>query len=247
MSLTPKQELFAQYCVELVNQQAAYRKAYDVAPDTKWTTVSSEASKLASHPDVAARIRELQDLAAAQSAIPSLVTRIQELREIETANPNDIIAIKWGNCRRCRGEGHAHQWKDEQEYALACDTAMRLKQKTLPDCAGGFGFNPYQEPVGDCPGCFGVGERVVYLGDTSKLTGPARRLYKGAKIKGNGDIEILLHDQMQARDMLNRIMGAYKDGANNLPQPAQPSAAQAAQAARTPEERSRSYLRMVSG
>lgn len=247
MALTPQQEKFAQGCVALVNQSAAYRQAYNVGPDTKWTTVSSDASKLAALPEVAARIRELQDLAAAQSAIPSLATRIQELREIETANPNDLVGYRWVNCRHCRGEGHSYQWRDEVEYALACDQAMTLRQKTLPDIAGGFGFHAYRDPLPECPRCFGVGDKVPWVADTNKLTGAARRLYKGVKIKGNGDIEILMHDQMHARDMLNRIMGAYKDGANNIPVAPGASAAATTAQAKTPEERQRSYLRTISG
>lgn len=243
-NLTHKQEAFAQGCVELVNQQAAYRRAYDVAPNAKWTWVAVEASKLANQPEIAARIRELQDEAAQRSAIPSLATRIQELREMESANPNEIIAYRWVNCRHCRGEDHGYQWRDEREYAQACD---RLRgNPTLPDIAGGFGFVGILDPLPECPVCWGVGDKVPWVADTTKLTGGARRLYKGLKIKGNGDIEILLHDQMQARDMLNRIMGAYKDGANNLPQP-HTSAAAAAAVAKTPEERQRNYLRLVAG
>jgi hypothetical protein len=246
MSLTPQQERFAQGCVELVNQSAAYRQAYNVGPDTNFRTISVEASRLAADPEIAARIRELQDAAAMRSGVPSLATRIQELRAMETANPNDIIGMRWVNCRRCRGEGHQHQWKDEREWAMAMDEALKAHQKTLPDAGGGFGFHPYLDPVADCPGCYGVGEQRPWIADTSKLTGGARLLYKAIKVKGNGDIEILLHDQMQARDMLNRIMGAYKDGVNNIPQ-APPSAAAVAQTQKTPEERQRSYLRMVSG
>lgn len=245
MALTPQQEAFARGCVELVNHSAAYRAAYNVSPDTKFTTISKEAQRLAADPEIAARIRELQDAAAQRSAVPSLAARIQELREIESANPNDIIGMRWVNCRHCRGFDHGYQWKDELEYARACDTAIALKQ-ALPDMAGGFGFNGTLDPVQDCPNCWGVGEQRPFVADTTKLTGGARRLYKGVKIKGNGDIEVLLHDQMQARDMLNRIMGAYKDG---MPASAGADAAEVAKArsAATPEERQRAYLRLVAG
>lgn len=243
-TLTPQQERFAQLCTELVNYSAAYRQAYNVGPNTNFRTIGNEASRTAAIPHVAARIRELADLAAAKSCIPSLATRIQELREMEQANPDEILGLRWVNCRWCRGIDHGYQWRDDVEYARACDEHLRMKQPP-PKMDGGFDYNGTLEPVADCPHCWGVGERSFHLADTSKLTGGARRLYKGIKIKGNGDVEVLLHDQMQARDMLNRIMGAYKDG-NLAQQPPAGQAVAAAAAAKTPEERQRAYLRLVS-
>lgn len=243
-ALTPQQEKFAQLCCELVNMSAAYRKAYDVAPTTKWTTVSTNASRLAAEPAVAARIRELQDAAAQASAIPSLAIRIQELREMERANVNDLISLTHTSCRYCHGFEYGYQWIDDVEYAQAVDLAITLKQPH-PSMEGGFGYNPTLEPVLECPRCFGQGVRDVKIRDTTKLTGGALRLYKGVKLKGNGDIELLLHDQMQARDMLNRIQGAYKDG-NVAQQPPAGAAVAAVAASKTPEERQRSYLRLVS-
>lgn len=241
--LTPQQERFAQLCTELVNHSAAYRKAYDCAPDVKWTTVATNASRLAALPHVAARIRELQDQAAAKSAIPSLAARIQELRALESANPNDIISLVHRACRHCFGFEYGYQWRDETEYANAVDLAIKQKSPH-PSMDGGFGYDGSKEPAPECPVCYGDGLRDFKIADTTKLTGGARLLYKGVKIKGNGDIEILLHDQMQARDMLNRIMGAYKDSSAALTPVA--TTADAVEAAKTPEERQRAYLRLVA-
>src|SRR5574341_1412234 len=244
-NLTPQEEQFAQGCVSLTNQSAAYRQAYNVNPDTKWTTVASEASRIAAKPHVAARIAELRQLAAERTAIPALEVRIKEQREIETADPREIIGVHWGACRHCWGLDHHYQCSDDLEYAQACDEAVKVRQP-LPDMSGGFGFTPMREPHPDCTRCYGVGVQRPYVADTRKLSRAAARLYKGMKIKADGSIEILLRDQDKATDMLNRIQGAYKDGAAaaTVP-PAQ--AAQEAAAARTPEERQRAYLRLVSG
>lgn len=243
--LTQQQELFAQGCVRLVNQNAAYRQAYDCG-GSNFQTISTEASRLAHMPHVAARIRQLQDEAAERTALPTAAARIAEMREMEAADPNEIIAMKWGACRHCYGFDHGYQWADEMEYAQAVDLAVKART-SHPEMSGGFGFNPTLTPVNDCPRCWGVGVQRPYIADTTKLTGGARRLYKGIKIKGNGDIEILLHDQVKIRDMLNRIQGIYKDGAlNPAVQPASAVAA-AAEAAKTPEERQRVYLRTVAG
>lgn len=244
-NLTQQQELFAQAYVRTLNQAAAYREAYDCT-NMASKTVMEEASRLAHHAGVSARIRELQDRAAGLAAVPTLVERIKELRAIESADANEIIGVRWVNCRYCRGPDHAFQWKDEGEYARACDERQRMKQPipTPPsdDCMG---FNPTLEPVDDCPNCFGVGERVPWVADTSKLKGGAKLLYKGAKIKGNGDIEILLHDQMTAREMLNKIQGAYVAG-NPAQQPEPDAGTKAAASAKTPEERQRRYLRLMA-
>lgn len=248
MALTPQQEKFAQAVVALDNLSAAYRAAYDVGMTAKFNTIHVEASRISQHPEVAARIQALRDIAAASVALPTAAQRIAELREIEQADPREIMGLHWVNCRYCRGEGHAFQWRDDMEYAQAYDAAMAPGGNTkAPAMDGGFGFNGTLEPVSDCPVCWGVGVQRPYCNDTAKLSRAAARLYKGVKIKGNGDMEILVHDQLKVRDMLNRIQGIYKDNSASLP--VTPTVATAAQvaAAKTPEERQRTYLRLVSG
>lgn len=241
--LTPQQELFALGCATL-SQAAAYRAAYDCS-GSNFKTIAANASHLAALPHVAARIQHFRDEAAQRTAIPALEVRIKELRELETADPTEIIGLHWGSCRHCHGVDHAYQWSDDMEYAQACDLAVKCKQ-ALPDMAGGFGYNPTLEPAPDCTRCWGVGVQRPYVVDTRKLSPKAKRLYKGIKIKGNGDIEVLLHDQQKATDMLNRIQGAYKDGAG-VPVAAPAAEVIAAAEAKTTEERQRSYLRVVSG
>lgn len=246
MALTPQQEAFAQGCVELANQSAAYRRAYQVGATTKWTTIATDASRLALDPEVAARIRELQDRAAAAVCLPTASQRIAEMREVEQANPDEIIGIRWVNCRHCRGVDHKYQWRDDMDYAAACDAALGvMRTGKLPSMDGGFGFNGTLEPISDCPVCWGVGEQRPYVADTSKLSRGAARLYRGAKIKADGSVEIILADKSKYTDMLNRIQGIYKD--NTAAQPPASSTATQVAAAKTPEERQRTYLRLVSG
>lgn len=242
--LTPQQEAFAQAVVELDNQSAAYRKAYDVGPTAKWTTVATNASDTAGLPHVAARIKELRGIAAERVSLPSAQVRIAEQREIETADPGEIIGVRWVNCRFCHGDGHRFQWIDDMEYAQACDAA-RAKDLPMPLCDGGFGFHGLADPVMGCTRCWGVGEQRPFLADTTKLSRAAKRLYRGVKIKADGSMELLLRDQDKATDMLNRIQGIYKDPSAAQP-PAATTASQVA-AAKTPEERQRAYLRLVRG
>lgn len=243
-TLTPQEEQFAQACVTLTNQSAAYRAAYDCT-NSNFRTITDEASRVANRPHVAARIAELRQLAAERTAIPALEARIKEMRELEAADARELTGLHWGACRYCYGLDHHYQWSDDLEYAQACDEQVKLRQP-LPDMSGGFGFNPTRNPAEDCTRCYGVGVSRPYVADTRNLSRAAARLYKGIKIKGNGDIEILLHDQQKATDMLNRIQGAYKDGAG-LPAVNPAHAVAEASAAKTPEERQRAYLRLVSG
>lgn len=242
--LTPQQEAFAQAVIELDNQSAAYRKAYDVGPTAKWTTVATDAHRISSLPHVAARIKELRATAAERVSLPSAQVRIAEQREIETADPAEIIGVRWVNCRHCHGAGHAFQWIDDMEYAQACDAA-RADDRAMPMCEGGFGFHGLLDPVSGCTRCWGIGEQRPYLADTTKLSRAAKRLYRGVKIKADGSMELLLRDQDKATDMLNRIQGIYKDP--SAAQPPQATTASQVAAAKTPEERQRAYLRVVRG
>jgi hypothetical protein len=46
---------------------------------------------------------------------------------------------------------------------------------------------------------------------TDELSPSARKLLKGIRQKASGEIEIRLHDQLEAADMLSRLQGAYID------------------------------------
>ena len=59
MTLTPKQEAFAQAYVEASNASEAYRRSYSAVKMAQ-RTVEVEASKLLSHPEVTLRVSELQ-------------------------------------------------------------------------------------------------------------------------------------------------------------------------------------------
>lgn len=58
--LTPKQRKFAEEYVNTGNASEAYRRAYDVGPDTKMEVINVEGSRLLSDPNIALRVKELQ-------------------------------------------------------------------------------------------------------------------------------------------------------------------------------------------
>jgi len=58
--LTDKDEEFAQLVVATGDQSEAYRKSRNVSPDTKKTSINTEASKLANDPMIRQRIEEIR-------------------------------------------------------------------------------------------------------------------------------------------------------------------------------------------
>ena len=141
---------------------------------------------------------------------------------------------------------------DQYRVALAAYTNYDGPVKGRParpsppaDASGGFGYDRRAEPNPACPVCYGDGQLHTTLMDTTKLSAQALKLYKGIKVKGDGSIEVLMHDQMQARDMIIKMLGAYKEVGKGL-HGAEPVAAVLAETA-SPEETQRAYLRMITG
>jgi hypothetical protein len=81
MSLTPKQEKFAQCVADGMTQADSYRTAYDVDPECKPETIWSRASELMSDRKVSGRVAELK---AALSA-KALWTREDSVRVLKEA------------------------------------------------------------------------------------------------------------------------------------------------------------------
>jgi phage terminase small subunit len=177
--LTDKQEAFSRALVECGNMSLAYRRAYSVGVMTKSATVWKAAQLVAAHPSVRARVHELQEAAAAhvvfskQRLVEFLWTRI-------CADRSQIIRQVVRCCRHCHGIGHLFQWKDELEYATACAKAV-AERATMPNCDGGFGFDPHLPPVDSCNvgPCLGDGVTSTVIADTMTLQGGAAAIYEG--------------------------------------------------------------------
>ena len=80
MTLTAKQEKFAQEYIKTINQSEAYRRAYDVGKNTKPETVWVEACKLMANPNVAQRVYELQQEAKERTLV-TVESLTEELNE----------------------------------------------------------------------------------------------------------------------------------------------------------------------
>jgi phage terminase small subunit len=80
--LTPKQEAFALCYIETGNASEAYRRSYDVSPDTKPESIWVNASKLLADAKVSQRVKLLQEEARALAivSVGTLTTELEEAR-----------------------------------------------------------------------------------------------------------------------------------------------------------------------
>lgn len=95
MSLTPKQEAFAQAIVTGVSQSDAYRAAYKVSPKTKPESVNQNASRIMANVNVMSRVAELRLPVAkkAQITLESHLDDLKALRNMATKEKQFSAAI----------------------------------------------------------------------------------------------------------------------------------------------------------
>jgi phage terminase small subunit len=185
-SLRPKQERFAQAYAASGNAARAYREAFECDPAMKAATARQRGYQLAHEPAVAARVRALLAQAAEGTTISARV-RMVRLQEIVEADPSELVSIVAEPCLQC--------WSTEA-------IATAIDRGTMPDTA-----NPQE----DCAGCKGHGARRVVVTPTDDLSPSARKLLKSVRRKSDGTIEVHLHDQLAAADMLNKMQSVYVD------------------------------------
>lgn len=207
-------ERYASAYVELGSWAAAYRRCYDCS-NMKGSTVWNNAYAMSNYPGVRERVRDLYAKGAERSIV-SIAEALRAQFEVAVADPNELVRVTHHACRYCWGVDGLYQWRTQDEHTLAVaaelDAAVsEHRTPKVPDDAGGYGYTMHRPPNPECEHCGGAGQKVVHIADTNELTGPARRLYKGAKMDRHGVVTIELHDQQRAWDAVNRILGAYKD------------------------------------
>lgn len=181
---------------------ASYAQAYGL--DTTAPGIRVSACRLARHPKVQARVKELRT-AAAERGVISVRERMQWLQSIVEADP--ISSVVACGCRYCWGEGH-YQWRDPDELAAAVTKATKVNAP-MPDITGGFGFRPDAPANPLCAHCAGQRTRIEVV-PFADMTAAQRALYRGVECNPDGSIKrVLVHDQLAAADMLNKLQAAY--------------------------------------
>jgi hypothetical protein len=183
-ALNVQHERFAALVAAGESYAASYAATYGYT-DIRASAVRTHASRLASSPAVAARIRELQRLAA-ERAVISIAERMMLLRVIADTSAAEVVRVVTEACPSC--------WPN---YALAAAAArFAAGQRAMPDMSS---------PQHDCPACRGRGAQRVDITPTDELSAAGRAIYRGAKQNDKGAIEVMLADRQAAIAELNRM------------------------------------------
>lgn len=182
-TLSDKHERFVQ---ELLsnggNPSEAYRVVYPHVVDRE--TTWSAACRLRARTDVKARIADLT-AAAAERAMVKPAELLRELQEIVHADPAELSRVVACACDHC--------WTDD---VLAAAAGRALATQTpMPDVS---------QPRPGCPAHPRKHRYVLYT-PTDQLSGPARRLFRSARMKGD-DVEVQVVDQTPLRLELHTLL-----------------------------------------
>jgi phage terminase small subunit len=255
MKCTVKQLAFVkEYLSNGGNATQAYKRAYNCV-NMKDTTIGRKATELKANDTIAALLKEVETKTI-KSIIDDRKGVLNLFADLATADANELAYIQIRCCRHCFGKKFKYQWIDEDEFGKAIAAILdfnatagrkrpKQKAKPLPLNDGGFGFDHSLDVNPDCYVCKGDGVPHPRVMDTRKLTGAARRLYKGYKLNKQGQIEILFRDQDAAAVNLARVLGAFKDSLELTGKDGAPIQTQ--DISIDPTEASRQYQEMMKG
>lgn len=198
--LTERQEKFARALAQGVSYAEAWRVCGFTASSPGGR--SKMIHDLAYHPGVKARVVELRKLADAEP-IASIAERIAWLRLIVSADPAELSRVEYVPCDLCWpdariAEMYARHFEpgpfDEERPAL-CDTKL---------------------PRIGCERCEGHGVKMSVVTPTELLSPAGRALFNGTKLDKQGNIIVLMKDQLAASDQLNKLQSAYVTKSLNI-------------------------------
>ncbi|WP_186121082.1 terminase small subunit [Burkholderia gladioli] len=214
--LTPKQQAFVdEYLVDLCAAAAARRAGYSER------TARQQGDRLLTNVAVQAAIASAMKARGERTRMTA--DHVLQLAEaMLMADVNALISYQHRCCRHCWGIGHAYQWKNERELALARQAHARalaaaVKAKVPPDArpappdeSGGLGFDPRTAPHPKCPECFGEGIQHEVVADTRNLPPAVRALYTGLKRTKEG-FEIKTQSKDKLLELMFRHHGLLND------------------------------------
>lgn len=199
-SLTRRQEAYARCVAAGMSYAEAFRQAGCVASTSG--SQSAQIAVLNRTPHVRARINELR-ARADEETVSTIAERMAWLRLIVQANPDELTRVLRSPCDLCWPEAEVAR----AYVAHFTPSPFAEERPELPDI---------KRPRHDCARCHGSGFASVVLTPTDELSPAGRALFKGAKQNEKGAIEIQMHDQVAAADMLNKLQSAYVTRSLNL-------------------------------
>lgn len=225
---------------ECYNATVAYERSH-ATQGMSPGAIRTAAQRMSHRPHILRFMQELQAEAARDALVDVAALLRDDLELVQAAkHAKDVSRTVIECCRHCHGVEHKYQWRDLTEYCAALEAAdadnearveRKLRPKSLPTDAGGYGFLAAHEPDVACPKCEGHGNLRVVFADMDRLTGPAARLVRGVKQTATGGIEVLLHDVDKAKERLLRAAGAFGDDAASVARAAAAGGAAGAAAA----------------
>lgn len=211
--LTEQEKVFAdQYLIDLNARRAALVAKYSLSVASTW------AYQWVSNPELKPKLWAYINAGMKARQERTQITAdkvLKQLAEIAFADPSQLMTWRHVCCRYCFGIDHQYQWEDEREYRQECalEQARAREEKRapqLPSDAGGYGFVRNLRPHPLCPRCLGEGHGEHVIADIDALPPEAKVLYAGLKV-GKTGIEVQMHSQDKARELLMRHFGLLND------------------------------------
>ncbi len=214
MGLSLQEAIFIEQYLTHFNQSRAYQEAYPSC--LSYQGARANCWKLMQKPKIVA-YRDRRMKAMFDRAEEEQDRLIRTYTMTAYADVNELVEYRHDCCRFCHGQGNKYQFtpaefeRHKDNHAIAVAEAMAAKEPVPEfDPQGGIGFNPNNDPSEDCPECFGRGRPTTIIKDTRFLSPAALSLYAGMK-EGKDGIEIKMHSQEKAREVLAKIHKLYDD------------------------------------
>lgn len=217
--MNARQIRFCHEYIKDLNGTAAARRAGYTGTDA---SLATEASRLLRKAEVRTRIAEAQKKREERTGIKADELLVK-LQAVAFGDPRNLVEHRRRCCRHCWGKDHKWQYTDTAFAEEKDKHAKRMAewdQNDDPDKGdgpgefdekGGPGFDRSQLPHEQCPECKGEGVPEVFIHDTDTLDEDSLAMLKGIKVTKDGGVELQLHDQMKARELLGRHLKLFTD------------------------------------
>lgn len=133
---------------------------------------------------------------------------VDDILNVLSADPRDLIEIVTESCRHCHGIGHGYHFTLNEWRKKELDCMMT--GNPAPNPMGGIGFNPLRDPHPDCPECHGQGVVLEKMKDVRFLSPAAAALYMGVERTKSG-LKINMRNKDAAREAAARFLGMNKE------------------------------------
>jgi len=168
---------------------------------------SQEAYRRLKKPAVAREIAKIREIAKNKVQLSTNLI-VDDILNVITADPRDLIETVTESCRYCHGVEHRYHFTLNEWRRKELEHVMT--SKPAPDPKGGLGFNPHRDPHPDCPECFGKGIVIERLKDVRDLSPAAAALYMGVERTKSG-LKINMRSKDSAREAAAKFLGMNKE------------------------------------